>query len=136
MTERNTEYTVRSCSEQGLPASIITNRCRVLLPPVFTLTLYCYKAVFFCGTFHRLTPSELALGALFVRSPDFPQKNSFAIVFRTVFQNSTPKSTTIRITIILAIVDGAWCCRRSQIYVQLREKKKKMLFLGVIRGRI
>jgi len=37
-------------SSQGLPPHDVTITRRGLLPHIFTLTPYCYKAVIFCGT--------------------------------------------------------------------------------------
>lgn len=67
------------------PSGAIASIDRALLPHVFTLTLLCSRAVIFCGTFHRVSPSSVAApvlctetmqeyseGTLFVRSPDFP----------------------------------------------------------------
>lgn len=50
---------------QGLPASVVTNRGRGLLPHVFILTFALAKAVIFCGTCcQRFPDARLFTGAL------------------------------------------------------------------------
>ena len=50
---------------QGLPAPIVTNLSRGLLPHVFILTTTCVMAVIFCGTCcQRFPDARLFTGAL------------------------------------------------------------------------